>query len=188
MAADDILEYLETVDLKTKMRGYDQIEVDEIFDRVSEEIKILREGLKNSVEKERIAEEYLESEIKRLTLREKEIEASIKEAEEKATRIIENSHAKAEELRSSTEKELHALASEEREKLKNELLDIENRQNDIQSNVNLFEHQFSAHRERILRALSDMQEAIKGFSLFPEDQDSDSKVIDLTRSDQFPSG
>ena len=51
MATDDILEYLETVDLKTKMRGYDQIEVDEIFDRVSEEIKILREDLKNSVEK-----------------------------------------------------------------------------------------------------------------------------------------
>ncbi len=42
MATDDILEYLETVDLKTKMRGYDQIQVDEIFDRVSEEIKLLR--------------------------------------------------------------------------------------------------------------------------------------------------
>ena len=75
MATDDILEHLETVDLKTKMRGYDQIEVDEIFDRVSEEIKILREDLKNSVEKERLAGEYLESEIKRLGLREKEIEA-----------------------------------------------------------------------------------------------------------------
>ena len=47
MAIDDIVEYLETVDLKTKMRGYDQIEVDEIFDRVCEEIKILRENLKN---------------------------------------------------------------------------------------------------------------------------------------------
>ena len=176
MATDDILEYLETVDLKTKMRGYDQIEVDEIFDRVSEEIKILREDLKNSVEKERVAEEYLESEIKRLTLREKEIEALIKEAEEKATRIIENSHAKADKLRSSTEKELHTLASVEREKLKNELLDIKNRQNDVQSNLNLFEHQFSAHRERILRALSDMQEAIKEFSLLPEDQDSDSRL------------
>ena len=187
MAADDILEYLETVDLKTKMRGYDQIQVDEIFDRVSEEIKALRESLKNSEEKVRVAEGHLDSEIKRLAVREKEIEASIKEAEEKAIRIIENSHAKAEELRSSTEKELHTLASEEREKLKNELLDIENRQNDIQSNVNLFEHQFSAHRERILRALSDMQEAIKEFSLLPEDQDSDSKVIDLTRNDQFPS-
>ena len=64
MAIDDIVEYLETVDLKTKMRGYDQIEVDEIFDRVCEEIKILRENLKNSEEKERIAEEYLDSEIK----------------------------------------------------------------------------------------------------------------------------
>ena len=70
MAADDILDYLETVDLKTKMRGYDQIEVDEIFDRVAEEIKILREELKNSKEKERIAEDHLESEIKRLVLRE----------------------------------------------------------------------------------------------------------------------
>ena len=58
---DDIIDYLETIELKTKMRGYDQIEVDEIFDRVSEEIKVLRESLKNSEEKLRIAEEYLDS-------------------------------------------------------------------------------------------------------------------------------
>lgn len=40
MMNDDVVEYLETVELKTKMRGYDQIEVDDIFDRVSEEIKV----------------------------------------------------------------------------------------------------------------------------------------------------
>ena len=88
MAADDILDYLETVDLKTKMRGYDQIEVDEIFDRVAEEIKILREELKNSIEKERIAGDHLESEMKRLALREKEIETLLKEAEGEAMKII----------------------------------------------------------------------------------------------------
>ena len=175
MTADDILDYLETVDLKTKMRGYDQVEVDEIFDRVAEEIKILREELKNSKEKERIAEDHLESEMKRLVLREKEIETLLKEAEGEATKIIENSRIKAESLRSSTEKEIQILASEEREKLKSELFEIENRQKDIHNNVNLFEHQFSAHRERILRALTDMQGAIKELSLLPESEDLDSK-------------
>ena len=61
MMNDDVVEYLETVELKTKMRGYDQIEVDDIFDRVSEEIKVLRENLKNSEEKVRIAEEHLDA-------------------------------------------------------------------------------------------------------------------------------
>jgi DivIVA domain-containing protein len=186
MVNDDILEHLETVELKTKMRGYDQIEVDEIFDRVTDEIKILRENLKNSEERERIAEEHLNSEIKRLHVREKEVEALIKEAEAEAIRIMENSHMEADNLRSSTEKELHLLASEEREKLTNQLSAIENRQNDIQSNVGLFEHQFSAHRERILRALGDMQEAIKGLSLLPEVPNLDSKVMNLASGDQLP--
>ena len=185
MAIDDIVEYLETVDLKTKMRGYDQIEVDEIFDRVCEEIKILRENLKNSEEKERIAEEYLDSEIKRLNLRENEVEALVKEAEGKARKILEDSSVEADNLRSFTEKELHALASEEREKLKNELLEAENRQNDIQNNVDLFEQQFSAHRERILRGLSDMQEAIKELSLLPENSVLDSKFVDLVSDDEI---
>ena len=185
MAIDDIVEYLETVDLKTKMRGYDQIEVDEIFDRVCEEIKILRENLKNSEEKERIAEEYLDSEIKRLNLRENEVEALVKEAEGKARKILEDSSVEADNLRSFTEKELHTLASEEREKLKNELLEAENRQNDIQNNVDLFEQQFSAHRERILRGLGDMQEAIKELSLLPENSVLDSKFVDLVSDDEI---
>ena len=185
MAIDDIVEYLETVDLKTKMRGYDQIEVDEIFDRVCEEIKILRENLKNSEEKKRIAEEYLDSEIKRLNLRENEVEALVKEAEGKARKILEDSSVEADNLRSFTEKELHTLASEEREKLKNELLEAENRQNDIQNNVDLFEQQFSAHRERILRGLGDMQEAIKELSLLPENSVLDSKFVDLVSDDEI---
>jgi DivIVA domain-containing protein len=186
MLHDNILEYLETVDLKTKMRGYDQIEVDEIFDRVTEEIKTLRENLKNSEERERIAVEHLDSEIKRLNVREKEVEGLIKEAEEEAIRIIENSRLEADNLRSSTEKELHLLASEEREKLTKQLSSIENRQNDIQSNVDLFEHQFSAHRERILRALGDMQKAIKELSLLPDAPNLDSNVMDLASGEQLP--
>ena len=185
MAIDDIVEYLETVDLKTKMRGYDQIEVDEIFDRVCEEIKILRDNLKNSEEKERIAEEYLDSEIKRLNLRENEVEALIEEAEGKARKILEDSSVEADNLRSFTEKELHSLALQEREKLKNELLEAENRQNDIQNNVDLFEQQFSAHRERILRGLSDMQEAVKELSLLPENSVLDSKFVDLVSDDEI---
>ena len=131
--------------------------------------------MKNSIEKERIAEDHLESEMKRLLLREKEIETLLKEAEGEAMKIIENSRIKAESLRSSTEKEIQILASDEREKLKSELFEIENRQKDIQNNVDLFEHQFSAHRERILRALTDMQGAIKELSLLPESEDLDSK-------------
>ena len=184
---DDIIEYLETVELKTKMRGYDQIEVDEIFDRVSEEIKVLRESLKNSEEKVRIAEEHLDSEVKRLTVREKEVETLIYEAEDVATKIIENSRLEAENLRDSTEKELYLIATEEREKLKNQLSTIETRQKEVQSNVDLFEDQFSAHRERILRALGDMQQAIEDLSLFPEDSDLDSKIIDLASGDELPS-
>ena len=88
---DDVVEYLETVELKTKMRGYDQIEVDDIFDRVSEEIKVLRESLKNSEEKVRVAEEHLDSEIKRLTVREKEVETLINEAKDQALKILDNS-------------------------------------------------------------------------------------------------
>ena len=184
---DDIIEYLETVELKTKMRGYDQIEVDEIFDRVSEAIKVLREGLKNSEEKLRVAEEHLDSEVKRLDLREKEVEILINEAEDKATKIIENSRLEAENLRASTEKELYLLATEEREKFKNQLFAIETRQKEVQSNVDLFEDQFSAHRERILRALGDMQQAIEELSLLPEDSGLDSKIIDIASGDELPS-
>ena len=187
MMADDIIEYLETLELKTKMRGYDQIEVDEIFDRVSEEIKVLRESLKNSEEKLLITEEHLDSEIKRLDVREKEIEALINEAEVKATGILESSLSEAANLRASTEKELYLLATEEREKLKDQLLTIENRQKEVQSNVDLFEDQFSAHRERILRALGDMQRAIEDLSLLPGDVGSDSKIIDLASGDELPS-
>ena len=184
---DDIIEYLETVELKTKMRGYDQIEVDEIFDRVSEEIKVLREGLKNSEEKLRIAEEHLDSEVKRLAVREKEIEALIDEAEDKSTKIIENSRLEAENLRVAAEKELYLLATEERKKLKNQLSTIETRQKEVQSNVDLFEDQFSAHRERILRALGDMQQTIEDLSLLPGDSDLDSKIIDIASGDELPS-
>ena len=184
---DDIIEYLETVELKTKMRGYDQIEVDEIFDRVSEAIKVLREGLKNSEEKLRVAEEHLDSEVKRLDVREKEVEILINEAEDKATKIIENSRLEAENLRTSPEKELYLLATEEREKLKNQLFAIEKRQKEVQSNVDLFEDQFSAHRERILRALGDMQQAIEDLSLLPEDSGLDSKIIDIASGDELPS-
>ena len=184
---DDIIEYLETVELKTKMRGYDQIEVDEIFDRVSEAIKVLREGLKNSEEKLRVAEEHLDSEVKRLDVREKEVEILINEAEDKATKIIENSRLEAENLRASTEKELYLLATEEREKFKNQLFAIETRQKEVQSNVDLFEDQFSAHSERILRALGDMQQAIEDLSLLPEDSGLDSKIIDIASGDELPS-
>ena len=184
--SDEIVEYLETVELKTKMRGYDPIEVDEIFDRVSEEIKVLRENLKNSEEKVLVAEEHLDSEIKRLDVREKEVEALIKEAENRAVKILENSRLEAENLRASTEKELYLLATEEREKLKDQLSVIENRQKDVQSNLDLFEDQFSAHRERILRTLSDMQRAIKDLSLLPEDLGFDSKIIDIASGDELP--
>ena len=51
MENDDLVEFLETIELNVKMRGYDQIEVDEIFDRVSDEVKALRENLKNSEER-----------------------------------------------------------------------------------------------------------------------------------------
>ena len=69
--------------------------------------------------------------------------------------------------------------------MKNELLEAENRQNDIQNNVDLFEQQFSAHRERILRGLSDMQEAIKELSLLPENSVLDSKFVDLVSDDEI---
>ncbi|MDG2352618.1 MAG: DivIVA domain-containing protein [Acidimicrobiales bacterium] len=186
MLNDDVVEYLETVELKTKMRGYDQIEVDDIFDRVSEEIKVLRESLKNSEEKVRVAEEHLDSEIKRLTVREKEVETLINEAKDQALKIVDNSRLEAENLRTSTEKELYLLATEEREKLKNQLSAIETRQKEIKSNVDLFEDQFSAHRERILRALGDMQQAIKNLSLLPGGLDLGSEPVDISKDDQIP--
>ena len=92
----------------------------------------------------------------------------------------------AESLRASTEKELYLLATEEREKLKNQLSAIETRQNEIKSNVDLFEDQFSAHRERILRALGDMQQAIKDLSLLPGDLDLASETVDISKDDQIP--
>jgi DivIVA domain-containing protein len=187
MMSDDVVEYLETIELKTKMRGYDQIEVDDIFDRVSEEIKVLRESLKNSEEKLRVAEEHLDSEIERLTAREKEVETLIKEAKSEAIKIVENSRLEAESLRASTEKELYLLATEEREKLKNQLSAIETREKEIKSNVDLFEDQFSAHRERILRALGDMQQAIKDFSLLPGDSALNSEIVDIANDDELPS-
>tara|TARA_B100000953_G_scaffold277705_1_gene252690 strand:+ start:441 stop:1007 length:567 start_codon:yes stop_codon:yes gene_type:complete len=187
MMNDDVVEYLETVELKTKMRGYDQIEVDDIFDRVSEEIKVLRENLKNSEEKVRIAEEHLDSEIERLAVRAKEVETLINEAKDEAIKIVENSRLEAENLRASTEKELYLLATGEREKLRNQLSAIETRQKEIKSNVDLFEDQFSAHRERILRALGDMQQAVKDLSLLPRDLDLDCETVDIANDDQLPS-
>ena len=184
--SDDVVEYLETVELKTKMRGYDQIEVDDIFDRVSEEIKALRESLKNSEEKVRVTEGHLDSEIKRLAVREKEIETLVNEAKNEAIKIVDNSRLEAENLRASTEKELYLLATREREKLKNQLSAIETRQKEIKSNVDLFEDQFSAHRERILRALGDMQQAIKNLSLLPGDLDLGSEPVDISKDDQIP--
>ena len=117
------------------------------------------------------------------SVREKEIETLVNEAKNEAIKIVDNSRLEAENLRASTEKELYLLATREREKLKNQLSAIETRQKEIKSNVDLFEDQFSAHRERILRALSDMQQAIKDLSLLPDDLYLGSETVDIAKGD-----
>ena len=179
MENSDIVEYLETVDLNVKMRGYDQIEVDEIFDRVCEEVKNLRENLKKAEERERIAEDHLDSEIKKITEKEKEVERILRDAELEATEILKKSLSESENLRSSTEEELRLLVSKEREELTNQLKEIETRHDEIHANIGVFEHQFSAHRQRILRALSDMQKSIEGLSLVPEDPNKDYETTEF---------
>ena len=179
MENDDLVEFLETIELNVKMRGYDQIEVDEIFDRVCDEVKALRENLKNSEERGRVAEDHLDSETRRIIEKEKEVERLLEEAKEESKRIRDDSLLKAENLRSSTEAELKSFVSEERSRISAELAEIVNKQRAIEENISIFEHQFVAHRERILRGLTDMQNSIRELSLFPEELQKDNESNDL---------
>ncbi|MBO60166.1 MAG: hypothetical protein CL440_08195, partial [Acidimicrobiaceae bacterium] len=144
MENDDLVEFLETIELNVKMRGYDQIEVDEIFDRVCDEVKALRENLKNSEERGRVAEDHLDSETRRITEKEKEVERLLEEAKEESKRIRDDSLLKAENLRSLTEAELKSFVSEERSRITAELAEIVNKQRAIEENISIFEHQFVA--------------------------------------------
>ena len=169
MNEGNLVEYLESVELKIRFRGYDQIEVDEMIDSVTSEVKNLHDDIKVAEERLSVGEKYLETEIKRLDQKNFEVESLLEEAKKEASRIIDSAKTESEELIAASEEEVHSLVEKEKNSLRSEFSVIQNKKLEIENNIVLIENQFSAHRERLFSALGDLQNLIEDLTLCPEE-------------------
>ena len=166
-ALDDLLHELEDGQFGTKMRGYDQSEVDAVLDRAARALADLRKSAQRAGERATLAERQLEEELEAARAARATAEAGIATAEAEAARIVADARLEASELTSAAEAEVRAAIETGRARMQAEVAEAEDRRNRVLEEIDVTADHVAAHRDRLLRAVADLQDLVEGIDERP---------------------
>ena len=143
---EHILHDLDEVQFGTRMRGYDQVEVDALLDRARREIDQLRTSLRRADERAKLAEQQLADELDAARTARAEAEAGI------ATAIAESA-----DLRAAADVEIRTAIEAGRRRMLDEIASLQADRDLLGEGIEVTAQHVAAHRERLLRAVGDLR-------------------------------
>ena len=143
---EHILHDLDEVQFGTRMRGYDQVEVDALLDRARREIDHLRTSLRRADERAELAEQQLADELDAARTARAEAEAGI------ATAVAESA-----DLRAAADVEIRTAIEAGRSRMLDEMASLQADRDLLGEGIEVTAQHVAAHRERLLRAVGDLR-------------------------------
>ena len=143
---EHILHDLDEVQFGTRMRGYDQVEVDALLDRARREIDQLRTSLRRADERVELAEQQLADELDAARTARAEAEAGI------ATAVAESA-----DLRAAADAEIRTAIEAGRSRMLDEIASLQADRDLLGEGIEVTAQHVAAHRDRLLRAVGDLR-------------------------------
>ena len=154
---EHILHDLDEVQFGTRMRGYDQVEVDALLDRARREIDELRTSLRRADERAELAEQQLADELDAARTARAEAEAGIATAVAESAGIIAEARAEAADLRAAADVEIRTAIEAGRSRMLDEIASLQADRDLLSEGIEVTAQHVTAHRDRLLRAVGDLR-------------------------------
>jgi DivIVA domain-containing protein len=147
------------VRFQVKLRGYDQVEVDELLDRVADTVDRLHAQVKAAIERAERAEQALadgaatdEALRRTLVLAQRVADEALHQANVDALRIRGEAEAAVEQMARDAERRAALEAEEAQQRLRKDVAGLERARRDLRADVDALEDYLLSERDR-LRAL-----------------------------------
>jgi DivIVA domain-containing protein len=155
------------VRFQVKLRGYDQVEVDELLDKVADGIEHLQRQLQQAIDRAERAEQGLadgaatdEALRRTLLLAQRVADEAVQQAKLEASRIRADATADAEATAETGQRDAEARAAEIERRLRDQVLALEGARDALQGDVEALAEYLTSERDRLRQLLQQQLERL----------------------------